>query len=86
MLWEIIILVEKIHELIQCLPVQQAEMVAHSLSTLTTGLWDCCYWLELDKVRNLMQIWLPEVYFSAEGVTLGATEFILSEDELSQAN
>ena len=36
-----------------------------------------------DKVRNLMPIQLATLYFSVKGINLGATEFLVSEDELS---
>ena len=53
--------------------------MAPSLSALT---WEKLP-LAGDKVGNLMPIRLATLYFSVKGVNLGATEFLVSEDELS---
>ena len=55
--------------------------MAPSLSALT---WEKSP-LAGDKVGNLMPIRLAILYFSVKGVNLGATEFLVSEEELSQA-
>lgn len=63
-----------------------AQRVEHLLSSwLTMGLRQGHCWLPLDKVRDLLPIWLPGFHSSAQGITWGATQFLLTEDELSQA-
>lgn len=64
-----------------------AQTVAYSLSALIhhAGLGESHCWLPLDKVRDLLPIWLPGFRLSAQGVTRRATKCHLSEDEFSQA-
>ena len=79
-------LVKMLHKLTQCLPAQHVDRGWHtrSLSWFTMGLWENHCWLQLDKVRDLMPIWLPVFHFSVQGVTWEATKCLPREDELCE--